>query len=351
MAIYFLKKAKLVGFGIIVLGLIYYQIVKGDFYLEKARNNYVKVVPYPAIRGSILDRQGATLAFDEPSFSIAVMPEQVRRQPEIFNEIAQATAVSTSLLEENYRKGFQKSFSPVDILTDVDKQLAMTAKEKLDDKIHIRVLARRIYPYPHAFAHVLGYVKKALFFYDDLKQYGYEPLERAGFLGVEQYYDTYLKGESGGDLLEVNARGQLVGYAGKKAATRGSDIYLTVDARMQLHAYNTLKRYRGGVIIVMDAQKGDILVLVSYPSYDLNKFIKGQEIAKIINAKSRPMINRASEGLYPMGSVIKPFLGAGALQDGVITTKTSFECKGAFSLGRSRFRCLHTHGPQNITPP
>jgi len=348
MDVQFIRKIKLGGFLILVVSLFYYQIIRGDYFLDKARSNYIKTIPLLPIRGSILDRNRTLLAFDVPTFNIAVVPYQIRKRKDtIFRRISQVLSYPQDAILKNYQRNLRSMFAPVEIIHDLNKDVALRLKEKFKSDIQLLISPQRYYPYPYQFSHILGYVKRAQFFYKDIKGYGYLPEERVGFLGIEQYYDSYLRGEGGGDLVEVNSQGKLVGFLGRKKSQRGKDIYLTIDARMQIIAYESLKGYRG-VIIMLDPYKGEIFVLCSRPSFNLNSFIKGRNIGKVFKSKDRPMVNRGIQETYPLGSVFKPIVGLAGLEEKVIDGSTTFYCDGEFTIGDTTFRCWSKHFQEDI---
>lgn len=336
------------GFIILGLSLFYYQIVKGGYYLEKAKNNYVRALPLSSIRGSIFDRNGRMMAYDKACFNIAVIPYEIKgREDKIFRNLAEFSNQPISLIKTNYSKKLKNIFSPVDILLNIEKNTALEIKEKFCNTILINSQPQRYYVYPYECAHILGYVKKAVSFYEDLKKYGYTPLERIGFSGIEQYYDAYLKGESGGELIEVNAKGKMVGFLGEKEPLRGKDIYLTIDSRLQQIAWQALKN-RNGTIIILDSQNGQVLCMVSSPSFNLNDFIAGINIEQYFSDENKPLINRAIKASYPLGSIFKPLAAIAALEEKKIIPQTTFQCNGKFNLGQITFHCLHQHGGQNL---
>jgi len=251
------------------------------------------------------------------------------------------------LLDKNYKKNFQNYFSPVNLIDEIDKISALAAKEKFGDDILITPQPQRYYPYPYQFSHILGYVKRASVFYEKLKKYGYHPLERVGFSGVEQFYNSYLKGEDGGDLVEVNAKGKAVGFLGELLPKKGKDIYLTIDKNIQLLAVKILGK-RSGTIILMNAENGEIIVLCSSPSFSLTNFTSGKNTNSVLKDRRSPLLNRAIQSTYPIGSIFKPILAMGGLSEKKITSATTFNCKGNIKLGQTSFRCGNIHGEQNI---
>ncbi|GAG00081.1 unnamed protein product, partial [marine sediment metagenome] len=264
-----------------------------------AKNNYLKLIPLDSIRGSIYDRNREVLAYDKATFNISVIPYQIKREKtHLFKEISESVGYEENRIHKNYKKNFQNFFSPVDIILNIDKTGALNLKERFEGKIVINPQPQRYYPYPYQFSHLLGYVKRAFISYEKLKKYGYSPLERVGFFGLEQSYDTYLKGEDGGDLIEIDAKGRVVGYLGKRAPKRGKDIQLTIDRDIQNIASDSLSGKKG-VLILMGSETGAILALNSFPSFNPNCFIKGKNTEKFLKSRHSPMLNRAINATYP----------------------------------------------------
>jgi penicillin-binding protein 2 len=343
------RRVYLGAFLILGACLFYYQVIKGDYYLERAKNNYIRAVPLPSLRGAIYDRNLQPLAYDRAAFNIAVIPYQIEnKKEELFSQVAQSLGVGADRLWENYRQGADGIFSPVDIAQDVGKETALTVKNKNSADLMINSRPQRYYPYGYHASHILGYVKEAGTFGEDFKRYGYSsPRERGGVAGVEQYYDTYLKGEDGGDLIEVDASGRIVGFLGRQKARKGKDIYLAVDARIQQIAYEVLGERRG-VIIMMASHSGELLCLASFPGYDPNSFVTGQDIKRFMQDRHKPLLNRAIQSTYPLGSTFKPVVATAALEEGKITPLTTFSCRGVLNLGQAAFHCWSTHGQQNL---
>ena len=343
-----IKKIYALGFCLLISVLFFYQVINGNYYRRRAQNNYVRLIPVSAIRGSIFDRDGKLLAYDLATFNISVVPHQIKKtQDFLFKNIAEFLNYDIDSLLKNYRKNLKNPFSPVDIVLDINKKTALKLKEKFKDLILISPRPQRYYPYPENFAHIIGYVKKATSQYEKLKKYGYKPLERVGFLGVEQYYDTYLRGEDGGDLIEVDAFGRTVGFLGEKHSQKGVDIHLTIDSQIQNIANEALGEKRG-TIILMDSLTGGIIVLCSSPSFDSNNFVTGKNVNKFFNDKFSPLLNRAIQSSYPLGSIFKPLLALAALDEEKIIAAKTFLCEGKVKIGLAEFRCWSTHGIQNL---
>lgn len=343
-----LKKIYLGGFFLLCISLFYYQIIQGDYYYQRAKNNYVRVIPLRAIRGTIFDRNGVSLAYDKATFNISVIPYQIKHKKDfLFKQISEFLDYNLALIYKNYNKNLQNFFSPVDIITAIDKEAALELKGEFGPAIIINVQPQRYYIYPYQFAHLLGYVKEATAFYESLKKYGYTPLERVGFKGIEQYYDAYLKGKDGGELIEIDVQGRVVGFLGTQLTKKGKDIFLTVDSRIQKIATQVLGEKKG-VIILMNSENGEIIALYSSPSFDPNYFVSGKDVDKFLNNQTNPLLNRAVQAVYPIGSLFKPLIGVGALEEKKATPSTTFKCNAEFKLGIASFSCWNAHGEQNL---
>lgn len=344
----FIYRLYLGGFLLLTLTLFYYQAIKGDYYRERARNNYVRVIPIRSIRGTIFDRGGFALAYDKAAFNISVIPYDIQKtKHRLFNKLAEFCGIDVNQLNNNYARRKVNIFSPVDIILDIDKITAVKAKEKFGEDILLSTQPKRFYSYPCESAHILGYVKKADAVYEDLKKYGYTPSEWAGFGGIEQYYDAYLKGDSGGNLIEVNATGKMVGFLGERKSQKGKDIYLTLDYRVQKYAYEAIKENRGALIL-LDSKTGEIIALVSLPAFNSNDFIDGRNIKELFNDPDKPLLNRAIQAAYPLGSTFKPIVSVAALTTKKTTPYTTFDCPGRFKLGTASFQCAHIHNQENL---
>lgn len=343
----FIKKTILCGFLVLAGGLFYHQIINGSYYLRRSRNNYVRAMPIPSIRGLIFDRNGIILAQDQPSYTISVIPHEVEGKKDfLFAEIARILKVDKQTIEANYRRNLRFFFTPVSLVGNIEKSAALNLVRKYPNQLLVSALPQRFYPYPFEFAHLLGYVQNAASLREH-REYGYTPLERIGITGTEQYYDSYLKGKDGGDLLEVDARGNAVGFLGRKKAKKGKDIFLTIDTKVQKAAVKALGG-KDGCLILLNSNSGEIISLYSNPSFNPNFFITGKNIAQFYRDKKSPLLNRATQGLFPVGSVMKPLIAVAGLEEKKINPKTEFECKGAFTLGRARFRCSRSHAYQDI---
>lgn len=341
------------GFLILIFCLFYYQILNGTYYERRAKNNYIRLTPISALRGNIYDRRGNIIAQDKPAYNIAVLPYKIKNKKDfLFNKLASLSHFSKESLLKNYRKNLKNYFTPVKIMENIDKREGFFLYTQLPQYLIIFPSPQRYYQYSYEFSHITGYVKP-FSQAPNFRKYGYSPSERVGIGGVEQFYNDYLKGEDGGYSLELNSQGKIVGFLGEKLPKRGEDIFLTIDKEIQKIAYKKLSSYcqkhnTRGTIILMDARNGGILSLVSYPSFDPNRFIQSKNLGKILNNRNFPLINRAIQGYYPPGSVFKPIVAIAALAEKKISSSTVFVCNGEYNLGPRKFHCWSKHGKENL---
>ncbi len=340
-------------FIVLALDLIYIQAFQGRKYFGLSVNNRIRVIPLEGQRGRIFDRNGEVLVENRLSFNVTVIPQDVRNQEALFSFLSQVLNVDQKRLVARFQQKRHTPFAPVAVVEDIDQRTAMILEENKFrfPGLYIQENFRRWYPQGEVGAHVLGYVGKIdSAKVEKLKDYGYSQQSIVGYSGIEEYYDQYLKGVEGGVQIEVNSRGQQVRLLGIREPERGKDLQLTIDSRIQKAAYDALAGSHG-VIAVMDLDSGEILGLVSSPSFDPNIFSdekRSREKGALILDSAAPLLNRAIKGQYPPGSVFKTVMAVAGLSTGKITTKTSFHCPGFYQLGRRRFRCTHVHYDQNI---
>ncbi len=337
-------------FAVIMLGLIQTQIIQNDYYYSLSTNNRIRVIPLQEHRGRILDRNGAIIAGNRISFDLLIIPQEIKDKDGLFEYLGKTLGREKEELVKSYQKKMLAPFTPVEIAKDISRNQAIVLEEnrfRFPGMI-IQTSAKRFYPFGNVNAHLLGYVGKIdQSRITELKDYGYTMQSIIGYSGIEEYYDRYLKGENGGLQIEVNNRGQQVRVLGLKESINGQDIQLTVDNRLQKAAAELL-RDKKGAVIVMDLDSGEVLGLVSAPSFEPNNFVSGKGVSEFFQNPNKPLLNRAIQGQYPPGSVFKIITAITALENHKITPQTSFTCTGAYQLGRRSFHCMHEHGLQDF---
>lgn len=340
-------------FLMLAVGLVRTQIFQGKYFYSLSVNNRIRVVPLEGQRGRIFDREGKVVADSRLAFDVAILPQDIQDKDLLFGYLSQILKLDKNLLMTRYQQKKSTPFTPVVIAEDVDKKIAVLLEENRYrfSGLYIQETFRRWYPFGKAAAHVLGYVGKI----DSekikkLKQYGYTQQSVIGYSGVEEYYDRYLMGKEGGLQIEVDSRGRQVRLLGIREPERGRDIQLTIDIRMQEIVFAAMEDQPGAVVII-DIDSGEILALVSSPTFDPNVFndeSKSRGRSRLFVDPNAPMLNRAVRGGYPPGSVFKIIVSTAALMDKAIHRETTFYCPGYFKLGKMRFRCTHSHADQNV---
>jgi len=336
----------------LLAGLAYMQIVRAKYYGDLSRNNYIRVLPLEAPRGVIYDRNGVKIADNILSFDLVLLPREIKALPADIERLADA--LSLNRVELAGRIAAAKNvFEPLVIKSNIGKSEAIAIEEKTAGLAGITVNTRplRSYPYPSA-SSALGYLGRLA---EDelprLKRYGYTARDLVGRSGLEEYYDSYLKGTSGGIQTEVDSRGRLRRVLGYKDPVKGKDIYTTIDARLQKAAAEALEGNNGAVII-MNPGSGEILAIMSSPAYDSNAFVRSNKatVKHYIDSKDRPLFNRAISGEYPPGSTFKAVVAQAALENKKMSADESLECTGAYNFSGQNFKCWKEggHGYQNV---
>ena len=336
----------------LVSGLFFLQIIRWDYYLNRSRENFVRMIPLPAPRGDILDRKMRILATNTIAFDVAINP-QAKDREKAFEVLSKILDIPVSRIEKEYKKNYLAPFIPVVVYKDVPKKTALEIEELrfVYPQISIVFRPKRVYPWGEVISHVLGYVRpidrKRLKL---LKQYGYTRRDEMGYTGVEEEYDPYLKGRPGLLKIAVDSRGRMVKKLSEELPEKGRSLVLTIDLDIQKIAFSHLKGHTGAVII-MDPNTGEVFAMASSPSYDNNLFVSGSDSRRrlsVLKDRSFPMLNRAIAGVYPPGSTFKILMAIAGLDSGVISKDTRFYCPGFLELGGMRFGCTHVHKDENV---
>lgn len=347
-----------VCFFLLVVRAGYLQIVKGVAYRETAEGNRQRIIPIPAERGLIFDMNGTQLTKNVPNFSLALVPQDLPRKQEERDVLIAKLAALVGGTQEDIRSTIEKygaySYESIIIEDDLDYDTALRIHIAATDipGIHIHRGSKRLYTedtadtdteLPLSMGHVLGYLGKLNqeeleMLYDS----GYLPSDTIGKTGIEKSYESILRGTYGLRRVEVDSLGKEQAILAEEAPTDGQHITLTIDVQMQRTLEGILSNafathgFSKGVAIVSDPHSGAIRALVSLPGFDNNEFSGGIEYETYQNYTSnedRPLFNRAIAGTYPSGSTIKPAIAAAALEEGIITTQSTFLSKGGVRVG------------------
>ena len=340
---------------LIVVGrLIWLQIIKGTEYRNTSEGNRTKIESIKAARGLIYDALGRPLVKNVAHFSLFILPQDLptdeERRDKVFHEflfkIKGTEGIGDEIEEkvESMRAEIDPIFSrPIIVAKNLDYQTALKLQLITNNLpgFSIEIRAQRDYLYGSMLAHILGYVAPI----DEqelLKYPEYSPIDLIGRTGLELYYEKELKGKDGQKKIEINALGQTEKTVSQSLPEDGQDIILTIDLDLQEYIDKILKKYiksahsSAGTIIVSNPSNGEILAMLSYPSYDNNIFIQGNdsEYQRLNQDPSKPFVFRALAGEYPPGSIIKPLLAIAGLSEGIITDQTSVFSSGGIRIGQ-----------------
>ncbi|MBT3230327.1 penicillin-binding protein 2 [Candidatus Uhrbacteria bacterium] len=328
-------------FSIFVVKTAYLQIVNGEEYRMLAEENRILHKTLPAQRGVIYDRNGIVLAENIPTFNI-IVPSYTLFDTEYHDDIytiANHLKIDVNEITTQYDEDPDTDILLAEYIS-YDQALFCMSYESQYPWLSVETNALRQYITDEipTLSHILGYTSGiSEQEYDLVKGTGYRQFDHIGKQGLEKEYEKQLRGSYGEELLEVDARGNIERIISKVEPENGTNLYTTLDANLQSYIEDTLTaRMEGtgasrGSVIVMDAQDGSILSLVSWPAYDANLFASGideESYIELVNDEDQPLYPRATSGEFPSGSTIKPVFAAAALIEEVITPYTTFTSTG-----------------------
>jgi penicillin-binding protein 2 len=337
---------------ILLLRLMNLQLVQHDYYTTRAEENRTRINIVPPVRGLIYDRNGVVLASNAPSFVLEITPELVDDMADTLQRLAQyVTLTDSDITRFKDRMRKTPGYRGVPLRTNLSAEEVARYELNRFDFTGVEVTAglTRNYTLGGSSAHVVGYVggitETEL---DEVNEEAYRGTNYIGKIGVEKSHEADMHGTAGSKLVEANAAGRPLRQLEYRRGTPGKNLYLTLDARLQMAAERALGE-NDGAVIAIEPETGEILALVSKPGFDPKLFVEGVD-AKTYKAlsedKHRPLYNRAMQGIYPPGSTIKPFMALAALEYGVRAPGDATYCPGFISLpGSSRqYRCWKRHG-------
>lgn len=344
------RRRAFAGFGLILLGLcalvgryVYLQVLHHDEFALRSVNNSVKPRAIPPARGLIYDRNGVLLADNVPAFRLEVVPEQVHDMNHLLADLGKVVPLDQDDLDA-FRKQLRQSrrFDNVPLkmhLTEDDIARFDVNRWRFPGVDVVPYLTRQ-YPMGPLFAHVVGYVSRIDA--DDLTNLDpdrYKGTTHIGRIGAERSYEDMLHGSPGYELDEVNADGRIQRVLKTDPPTPGKNLYLSIDARIQKAAQDAFEG-RPGAAVAIDPRNGQVLAMVSVPSFDPNLFVNGissADYSALMTATDKPLLNRALRGAYPPGSTVKPFMGLAGLEYGIRTPQDTVLSTGVFYIpGQAR---------------
>ncbi|RLA64118.1 MAG: penicillin-binding protein 2 [Epsilonproteobacteria bacterium] len=356
------------SFAIILARLWFLQIHNGEQFLKYSLENILRKENLRAPRGLVLDRNNKILIHNVPRFDAIIIPQYLRNKNTSLKKLAKIIDLPVSRIEKILKKNsIQARYMPVVIKKNISmKEVAIIETENFKiPGISVRQFIGREYPEKEVGAHLLGYIseinRKQIPKLRKKYNYVYRPGDHIGQAGIEEVLDVYLRGENGHQIVEVDALGRARRHVGadklfkgiiNRPFKRGSNLRLTIDKDLQMVAYKSLEGKVGSAVVV-DVETGEILAMVSRPSFDPSQFGRGishEYWNSLITNENNPLLDRNIQEHYSPGSTFKTVTALAGLEEGLIDEKTEVKCKGHIKFGNRRFHCWKRggHGKVNI---
>lgn len=340
--------------GALIARLGYLSIAQNEHYQLLSESNRVQLIIVPPRRGWIVDRAGKPIAINRSDFRVDIIPEQLERPTETLRTLTQTLKLTPDDVDRIIKEiKASRGYQPVQVAENVPYDQYAGVTVRLPEMPGVQPMRgfSRFYPTGPAVGHLVGYVGAA-----SAKEYEEEknpllvtPGFKIGKEGLEKTLEKNLRGQPGGQRVELTARGKLVRELEPKPDRSGQTIQLSIDAGLQDFAARRLGE-ESGACTILDCMTGDILCMASMPAYDPNSFSDGigqTEWRMLSEDERRPLVNKSLNALYPPGSTIKP-MNALALQAAGVDPDETVFCPGGYRLGNRFFRCLGRHGTVNM---
>ena len=330
-------------------------VAENEKYQLLSESNRVQLIPVPPRRGWIVDRNDKPIAINKASFRVDIIPQQMVKGHDIVGPISKLLDLPDDEVERiNNELASSRGFQPVSVADNVpyEQYAAITVRLPELPGVAASQGFTRFYPAGSAVGQLVGYVGAA-----SAAEYEKEnknpllliPGVKIGKEGLEKALEPTLRGQPGGQRVEVTARGKLVKELEPKPDRSGGTVQLTIDADLHEYAARRIGD-QSAAVVVLDVTNGDILAMPSMPSFNPNNFSDGisQNEWKMLSQDDHlPLVDKALESLYPSGSTIKPSMAMALLNAGVDRTQ-KVNCTGAFQLGNHTFHCDKRHGPLDM---
>jgi penicillin-binding protein 2 len=344
------------AFLLLILRLWHLQILNQEDYRSMSENNRLRFVPIAASRGAILDRNGKVLVSNRPSFSLAVIPQEVKDKEVLLTQLSVLLRLDRGEMSERWGKSKSRAkYYPIVLASNITRDQVEIVEENrlMLPGVEIEMKPVREYSSGVLASHLLGYIGEIS--ENELNTKGFEeynPGDYIGKIGIERALDNELHGGDGGRQLEVDARGRVLRTISETYPTVGNSVVLTIDAAVQKQAESAFGG-QAGAAVVMDVNSGEILAFVSNPGFDPALFsgkLPADKWKEYLEDKRHPLENKALTGQYPPGSTYKMITALAGLDDKRINDSTSITCTGSHNLGTSTFKCWNKrgHGVTNL---
>ncbi|SHI54659.1 peptidoglycan glycosyltransferase [Malonomonas rubra DSM 5091] len=343
-------------FLLLCLRLWYLQIINYEEFQDRSTRNRTRMLSLEAPRGPVFDRNGHLLVGNRPSFQISVMRQDVENKDALLLRLSKLLEIDLEVLEKRWQDGRRYPiYRPVPLAHDVSRELMERVQEHSVELPGVLTEVRPVRDYLEkgSAAHLVGYLGEITD--SELRSEEFEGYQAGDFVGkiaLERSYETYLKGIKGKRLVEVDVKGKLLRQLQAERALPGNKVYLTLDRELQRAADEAFGD-QSGAAVAIDVKSGDILAMVSRPTFDPALFARGiasDEWTALLNDKRHPLQNKVVAGQYPPGSTFKMVVALAAMREGIAGSQRTINCDGDFELGGMRFRCWKKagHGPTDL---
>ncbi|MGB0528590.1 MAG: penicillin-binding protein 2 [Synechococcus sp.] len=321
--------------------LVWMQLLEGSRFRELADENRIRFVPRSPIRGRLLDRKGRVLATSKLTYSLYLEPRLVSDDdwPDLRDRLARLLSLKPDLLDQRRQKGLDRDGYRTTLALDLKPEQVLRFREQAlglrGAQVDVDIL--RSYPNGTLAAHALGYTQPITESeFEILAEKGYKIRDRIGRTGVEAAYERHLRGKWGGQMLEVNAMGEVQRNLGDRPSQAGKDLVLTLDLDLQRVAEQALADKPGGAVVALEAATGAVLALASRPSFDPNFFSKlittQKEYDALFSNPKKPLLSRAMNP-YDPGSTWKPVTAMAGMESGQFPPDTKLHTTACITYG------------------
>ncbi|MEE2944252.1 MAG: penicillin-binding protein 2 [Pseudomonadota bacterium] len=351
--------AQLGFMGLLGLRMRYLQVDQADEFRLLAEENRINVRLIPPARGEIYDRNGVTIAANEPSYRITIVREDAGDVGEVIGRLSTLIELDDTALNRAMTEMKRSPpFLPVTVAERIswEEMSRVAVNAPALPGVTPEVGLSRVYPYGADFAHVVGYVGPVsdydLSKIEDPDQLLLIPRFQIGKVGLEAKREEKLRGKAGTKQVEVNAVGRVMRELDRREGQTGDDLQITVDQKLQSYIQARLGD-ESAAAVVMDCKTGEILAINSAPTFDPNLFVRGISVADystLTENDHRPLATKSVQGTYPPGSTYKMVVALAALEAGVIDSKTTYYCSGKLKVSNRDFHCWKRggHGHMNL---
>lgn len=338
------------AFLLLILRLWHLQILNQEDYRSKSENNRLRFVPVAASRGAIMDRNGKVLVSNRPSFSLAVIPQEVKDKEALLTQLSSLLKLDRTEMLERWEKGKGRAkYYPIVLASNISRDQVEIVEENrlMLPGVEVEMKPVREYSSGVLAAHLLGYIGEIS--ETELNTKGFEQYNSGdyiGKIGIERALDNELHGGDGGRQFEVDARGRVLRTISETYPTVGNSVVLTIDAAVQKQAEAAFGE-QAGAAVALDVNSGEILAFVSNPGFDPALFsgkLAADKWKGYLEDKRHPLENKALTGQYPPGSAFKIITALAGLHENKIDDSTSITCTGSYNLGTSTFKCWNKRG-------